>query len=295
VPDDLRAEIILAGAPPRASAFAAQLDRKRHWQMRGVIYYYSGSGNTKLACSYIARYSETSFDLVDVVREREADLEPYDIVGFATFTDCWGPPQLFQSFIQGLPHQEGKLAFVFNSYGFVSGKTLYVLAGMVSAKGFDVISGHSLRMPESYPPMIARGMGAQEAPSQAQMSRFDAFISDLDLAIERASEGQMVERHKVRVGVLNSLLPVRPRTAARQDMGEILVDEMLCVECGTCERQCPYGAIRLDPKPVFDLSKCYGCWRCYNRCPEQAIYTAKLRGKAHYPKPSEGLVRKLSY
>ena len=51
-----------------------------------------------------------------------------------------------------------------------------------------------------------------------------------------------------------------------------------CIECGLCVQQSPYGAIRLDPRPVFDEEACYGCWRCYHRCPEHAIYTAKFRG-----------------
>ena len=83
------------------------------------------------------------------------------------------------------------------------------------------------------------------------------------------------------------------RTMARKDMGEKFVDESLCTECGICEKGCPYNAIVLAPKPQFDMEKCYGCWYCYNHCPEKAIYTKKYRGVGHYPKANDQLVSKL--
>jgi ferredoxin/flavodoxin len=261
--------------------------------VKGIICYYSGSGNTKLACKYIAGKIGIPFDFVNVVKEEEVDLQPYDVVGFATFTDFGGPPYLFQTFIEGLPQQQDKLAFVFNTYGFMSVKTLRILERTVAAKGFNVIAGHSLKTPESYPPMVARGMGAEEAPSEKEMRAFDTFISELGQLLRSAKEGQRIKSRRVRIGLLNSILPARPRTTARQDMGEKYVDESLCRECKLCERQCPYGAIRRDPKPVFDMSKCYGCWRCYNWCPEQAIYTEKYRGGPHYPRPNDQLKEKL--
>ena len=107
--------------------------------------------------------------------------------------------------------------------------------------------------------------------------------------MKRAQAGQGVENQRVRIGLLNSILPSFPRTKARKDMGEKYVDASLCTECGTCEKQCPYEAIRLEPKPVFELDQCYGCWRCYNRCPEQAIYTDKFRGGPFYPRPNDRL------
>ncbi len=261
--------------------------------MKGAICYYSGSGNTRLACKYIAEKTGIPFDLVNVVKKKEVDLEPYDVVGFATFTDFWGPPYLFQAFIEGLPQQEGKLAFVFNTYGFISGKTLRILEKVAAAKGFNVIAGHSLQTPESYPPMIARGRGAEEEPNEKKMRDFDTFIAELGHLLGKENEGQSIKRRRVRIGWVNSILPSLPRTRARQDMGEKYVDESLCKECGSCERGCPYEAIRLEPKPIFDMGKCYGCWRCYNRCPEQAIYTEKFRGGPYYPGPNDQLKERL--
>lgn len=260
--------------------------------MKGVICYYSGSGNTRLACKYIAGKIEVPFDLVDVVKDKEVDLEAYDVAGFATFTYFGRPPYLFQRFIDRLPQQQDKLAFVFNTYGFISLKTLRILERKVAELGLKVIAGHSLKTPEAYPPMIARGMGAEDAPNEKALRDFKTFITELGQLLRSAMEGQKVKRRRVRIGLVNSILPAFPRIMARKDMGEKYVDESLCTECDVCQK-CPYEAIRLDPKPVFDMSKCYGCWRCYNQCPEHAIYTDKFRGGPYYPKPNNQLKEKL--
>lgn len=160
-----------------------------------------------------------------------------------------------------LPQQNNKPAFVFNTYGFIRGRTLRILDELASEKGFNVIAGHSLHTPESYPPMIARGMGNEKAPNDKEMK--------------------------------NCLLPVFSSSKARKEMGEKFVDGSLCTECLLCSKLCPYGAIRCSTKPVFDMNKCCGCWTCYNHCPVKAIYTKKFRGMGHYPQPINQLREKL--
>ena len=261
--------------------------------MKGVILFYSGTGNTALACQHLARRLPPGFECVDVTRPRRVDLAGIDVVGFATPTDFWGVPQAFEDFVDGLPPQDGTPAFVFNTYGAASGKTLRILAELVGARGFDVLAGHSLRMPESYPPMIAARMGARRAPSRRQLKRLDAFVSDLSIAV-RASGGDVpVASRKVRLGPVNAVLPRRPRTTARESMGPKTVDPAACTECGRCARDCPYEAIRLAPAPVFDAASCRGCWRCYNHCPARAISTPKFRQGPFYAGPGELLKEKL--
>jgi len=262
--------------------------------MKGVICYYSGAGNTRLACRYIAKnVRDVEFDLFDIVKGGTLDLTQYDIVGLAAFTDFFAPSQVFQTFVENLPQQNGKAAFVFNTYGFISGKTLKVMEKWADAQGFRVIAGHSLHTPESYPPMIARGRAFVDSPKEKDMARFDEFMATLGQLCAAIEGDQPLTSTKVSVGLFNRLLPIGARTRARKDMGLKYVDEALCTQCNTCEKGCPYQAIELAPFPVFDMDKCYGCWRCYNRCPQHAIYTEKFRGGPFYPKPAEQLKAKL--
>jgi len=261
---------------------------------KGIICYYSGSGNTKLACQYIvSNIKSIDFDLFNIARDGTPDLEAYKVAGFATFTDFLGPSYLVQAFLQKLGQQNGKPALVFNTYGAFNGKTLRTLDKWVSAKGFKVVAGHSLHTPESYPPMVARGRGNEQAPSEKEMNAFRKFVAELEEVCSRLKGGQEIRKKRIRIGLLNSVLPTFSRTKAREDMGEKYVDTELCNECGVCAKLCPCGAVTLDPQPVFDMSKCYGCWSCYNHCPTKAIYTRKFRGVGHYPKPIRQLKEKL--
>ncbi len=75
-----------------------------------------------------------------------------------------------------------------------------------------------------------------------EFASFNQFISSLDNAIDSISKGEEVRKVNLSVGLLNRFLPSMGRERARKDMGEKFVDESLCIECGICERGCPYGA-----------------------------------------------------
>jgi len=262
--------------------------------LKCIICYYSGSGNTKLACQYIAgNIKNTEFKLFNIAKDGIPDLDSYNIAGFACFTDFIEPPYLFRAFLDKLKRQTGKPAFVFNTYGFINGKTRITLDKWVTATGFKVLAGHSLHTPESYPPMIAGGRGNEQAPNEKELKEFNRFISGLEESFNLLRNGKEVKEKKRIADILIGMLPVFSRTRSKKEMGIKYVDTKLCKECHTCEKLCPYKAIKLDPKPVFDMTRCYGCWSCYNHCPNKAIYTRKYRGVGQYPKPIEQLKNKL--
>jgi uncharacterized Fe-S center protein len=51
------------------------------------------------------------------------------------------------------------------------------------------------------------------------------------------------------------------------------VKPSICIGCGTCERHCPTGAVRVmeDGKAFVDQKRCIGCGECTSVCPTEAI------------------------
>jgi formate hydrogenlyase subunit 6/NADH:ubiquinone oxidoreductase subunit I len=48
------------------------------------------------------------------------------------------------------------------------------------------------------------------------------------------------------------------------------IDKKKCIECRSCEKACPVGAIDIDRFRI-DYSKCITCYVCHEICPENAI------------------------
>lgn len=60
------------------------------------------------------------------------------------------------------------------------------------------------------------------------------------------------------------------------NLGEIIIDEDLCVHCGLCTGVCPTAALSLHPETyqlTFIRSRCIVCEQCIPTCPVQAIST----------------------
>ena len=262
----------------------------------GALFYYSSTGNTSLAMNYVAgKISQASVDLIDIRGAKGFDLTPYDFVGFATFVDHGGPPQLFIEFIESLKGARGKPAFILITYGAMPGRTLKIIERLVIKAGMTPIAGHQLNTPENFVPMRVKGMTNDDRPREGDIEKFKGFVSDLnDILITISLKGDLRPR-SIKAGLLNSLIPQMDRRRSKKRMGPLLVDRITCIGCGKCESACPYGAIQMDGTPTFDDDRCYGCWACYNLCPAKAIYTRKIKREGHYREPTERLKRVLSY
>lgn len=262
--------------------------------MKGIIYYLSTTGNTQLACKYIAQeIKNIKLDLCDLAKVNFLDLTDYNIIGFATFVQSLGPPILIQDFIERLPQQKQKYAFIVNTYANFYGRTLKRMTNLLKKKGFIIINSFALHAPENYPPYIAKGIIHEDAPDNEELKQFKLFITSLDQCFFNIITGNRMIKGKKQFNCINNILPVLSRKRSAKKMGNKFVDTNLCTKCGVCRYHCPYRAIELNPGPIFNEKKCYGCWSCYNHCPNQAIFTNKFKGIGHYPNPNERFQNKL--
>ena len=262
--------------------------------MKGLILYFSTTGNTRLACEYIAKkIPEANFELVDIAQSGLPDFTQYQLVGFAAFADFVAPSKLMADYIRRIPTQNMTPAFVFNTYGNFNGGTLKLLNKWVRAKGFNILTGLALNTPENVPPLIAGGLANTHLPNDRQLNQFEEFINGLREIVNDLNNGRQPQAGKIAISLLERLIPPAPRIVGRWVMGRKQVDTARCTQCGICVKSCPYGVIALNPFPTFAPKKCYGCWSCYNHCPTKAIYTKMAKDIGHYSQPHPELRKKL--
>ncbi len=264
--------------------------------MKGILFYHSNSGNTRLTCEYLQQKLQ-AFDLTlhDVAVEPIPELAQFNVVGFATWTYFLGLPPFFQQFLANLPKQTRKPAFAFNTFGMMSGQALKQLSGQLQDKGFELLAAHSFHTPESYPPYIIKEWDSADAPEPQELDAFHQFLAELDRKLVNLQNGAEPVSAKIKIGFFNHLMRPYSLAKARRQMGTLFLDETICTECGICQDVCLYNAIDMNPTPVFNADNCHACWACFNHCPEQAIFTEKIKGEGQYSEPIPEFVEKLSY
>lgn len=268
--------------------------------MKGLIFYFSGTGTTKLAVKYIAsKVKHVDFDFHDMSSCDMPSIENYSIFGFATFAKMLYPPKYVEEFIKKIKIIKKKDAFVFNTYGLINGNTLKRLGDLVTDAGFTLIDAYALHTPESSPKMILSGITSENSPNKRELEKFHDFIKGLDTKIENISKGKVVKPISLKTSIHTTLLrniAIKSKYINNKHVtiGKKHINKDKCLHCGKCQKVCAYNAIRMENQfPIFDENKCDSCFICFNLCPSQAIFSDKYTS-GHYPQPNEKIAAKLS-
>ena len=281
-----------------------------------MIFYFSGTGNTKWAASRLA--AATHEELVSIAEYMRGDdtnhnlAEPFNLkederLGFVFPVHGWRVPRLVREFISkmkvkrevaqedALPIEEGHVPFAYClcTAGDSIGLTIENLNDTIASNAYlqaigisHVASSYSLIMPESY-----IGLPFMDVdPKEREIRKKEEAAQELAVVCEEIfNRKEGVSRlvkgpipwffTKVVGGFFEKVLITDKR---------FHVDKDRCVKCGICANVCPVGDIKggHGSFPEWLHHKdCLTCFTCYHHCPHHAIefgHQPQKKGQYYY-------------
>lgn len=272
-----------------------------------MIFYFSGTGNTKWAASKLA--SATREDLISIAPYMRADdsshnlAEPFILkenerLGFVFPVHGWRVPKLVREFISKMKilrepsdaSAENKakagdclknrpFAYCVCTAGDSIGLTIENLNEVISqnpslqALGItEVSSSYSLIMPESY-----IGLPFMDVdPKEREIRKKETAAQELAVVCE-----EIFDRKEGISRLVKGPIPWFFTKVVGGFFENVLitdkrfhVEKDRCVKCGICANVCPVGDIKggHGEYPVWLHHKdCLTCFTCYHHCPHHAI------------------------
>jgi flavodoxin/Pyruvate/2-oxoacid:ferredoxin oxidoreductase delta subunit len=261
---------------------------------RVLIYYHTATGNTGWVTGEIARRLEKlgcAVTLRNIAHQRDtSDIASHDLAGFGCPVMGFRPTFSMTDFIEQLPQQQGKAAFIYVTCAGISASSLWMLAQLLNTKGYKAVAAEQFCGEVSWPVARVPGIIPEKGrPDARDIPAITEFCAGIYEALKQRAEKSPAAPPAVAFAFFNPFSYLgRTNKAAylRAIMGKKHVDQSRCNRCGQCEKYCGSRAISLDPWPTFS-DACCGCWGCYSICPQQAISTFlapkwQYRGKIDY-------------
>lgn len=257
-----------------------------------MIFYFSGTGNTKWAAKYLA--DTTGEELIwipDAMNEAVDNqchytLQSGERIGFCFPVHGWRPPFLVRNFIKKLciEQAQGHFCYALCTAGDNIGETMRLLQQDLSSVGLRASSLYSLIMPESYVGLPFMDVDTP-AKEQQKKARAKELLEQYAQSIVNRKEGEVrldignwprINTRVIGSYFLNSLVTDKP----------FHVVEERCIACGKCFTVCPVHNIE-GGKGKFPSWKhtgdCLTCFSCYHHCPQHAIeFGNRTRKKGQY-------------
>lgn len=255
-----------------------------------MIFYFSGTGNSKWAAKSLAGLLHEKTADISVlnfesdgnkkfIEEIAQGIKNDEYLGFVFPVYAWGAPEIVIDFAKKLKKflenannlrdaadnlEKKTFTFALATCGEEAGYTLKNFSKIIPLK-----SSYSLVMPNNYV------VGSDLEDEETVVSMLKQAQKDISLMAEELGTKKEVYRvHEgSAAGLKSGLVNFGFNKFARSTKSFYTTDA--CTGCGLCAKNCPTHTIIMENnRPVWG-SKCYQCLKCINRCPAAAIQYGK--------------------
>lgn len=228
-----------------------------------MIYYFSGTGNSKWVAEQIAKQTnDAAKSIPDVLKSNTSVVAAAnERIGIVFPIYAWGVPSIVEKFCKTLTIQPGAYAFTVCTCGDEAGKAIRWLKS-----AFPWQAAWSLAMPNNY--IVGFDVDSPElARKKLDLAR--EKLPQISKEILAKSSAYDVHEGPGAGWKTTMIRPMFNRFARSTSAFSVTSD---CNACGLCARICPAEAIQLNNgQPVWVKAQCEQCTGCINRCPQRAI------------------------
>lgn len=245
--------------------------------MKGVVYYYSATGNTKKIAKAIGEGINKVFEcmVVSIKKATPTEAMDFDLIGIGAPIWYFREPANVKRFIYQMPNLKGKLGFVFCTHGAMPFGIFFSMCPLLQKRGLTLIGWKDW-------------YGSVEQVLHAVKPYFtDGHPDEIDLEEARKFGQEIAEKAKRIFGGEKGLIPSIPKGKKAPPpfkpypikepfpgaKPERYVDLSSCKypECKMCIEICPAKAIKLENGKIVFKKNCFNCSLCDRTCPHGAI------------------------
>ncbi|MCP5456209.1 MAG: 4Fe-4S binding protein [Thermotogae bacterium] len=235
------------------------------------IYYFSGTGNTKLICLQVKEILEKNdftVNIYPIEKSNPKNIKKSDLTIFAFPVAVHTTYPFVLDFIRSLPEIPDLNTAVFTTLGGnYSGVPQYV-SKILKDKKFNIKAIEEITMPNNF------FISDKDKPLTAEI--IDSAKKSAEIFSEKIISTE-TEYKRVKKLINTLFLPAANASWMWKIMRKSVnlnIDTNLCVNCGLCIKICPVENIKSGSFPVIG-NNCQSCLRCFSYCPKNAIKRGK--------------------
>lgn len=242
--------------------------------MKGILFYFSGTGNTKWVADLIENKFSKLGNIIHKVSIENIDddifmkINNYDFIIIGTPIYAEMGPKLVQDFVNNMPKVKKSIkCMVYSTQGANVACEPENMHKVLSCKGYDVVVKANIKMINNYYFSVGK------KPTKVDMENILTNAEKkVDIIIDKFSTGETYLENISKTRLLFGKIISKGFNKFLPKLSNNIKCTEHCIKCGMCVRNCPKGNIVFENGGIVFHSNCILCLRCIYICPSNAIF-----------------------